>query len=375
LKKGENTLISALFVFGTRPEAIKLAPVVKELARRSNTYDVKVGVTAQHRQMLDQVLNLFDIRPDADLNIMSPNQSLDRIVSRAIEGIGKVMDDLNPDVVIVQGDTTTTFVGALAAFHRKILVAHVEAGLRTHDRYSPFPEEINRQLSSRLTTVHLAPTEGSRDNLLVEGFCEKDVYVTGNTVIDALLDVVARPFAFEDPILLNLPERVILITAHRRESFGEPFLHMCEAIRELAQCYPDAALVYPVHLNPNVRKPVSDILQGLDNVHLIEPMDYEPFVHLMKKATVILTDSGGIQEEAPSLGKPVLVMREKTERPEGIAAGTVRLVGTDKRAIIETTRGLLDDEQAYRKMACAQNPYGDGNASKRIAEILPRYCK
>ncbi len=368
-------MISALFVFGTRPEAIKLAPVVKELARRSDTYDVKVGVTAQHRQMLDQVLNLFDIRPDADLNIMSPNQSLDRIVSRAIEGIGKVMDDLNPDVVIVQGDTTTTFVGALAAFHRKIPVAHVEAGLRTHDRYSPFPEEINRQLSSRLTTVHLAPTEGSRNNLLVEGFCEKDIYVTGNTVIDALLDVAARPFAFEDPILLNLPERVILITAHRRESFGQPFLHMCEAVRELAQCYPDAALVYPVHLNPNVRKPVSDILQGLDNVHLIEPMDYEPFVHLMKKATVILTDSGGIQEEAPSLGKPVLVMREKTERPEGIAAGTVRLVGTDKRAIIETTRELLDDEQVYRKMSGTTNPYGDGNASKRIAEILPRYCK
>ncbi len=368
-------MISTLFVFGTRPEAIKMAPVVKELASRSDTYDVKVGVTAQHRQMLDQVLNLFDIRPDADLNIMSPNQSLDRIVARAIEGVGKVMDDLKPDFVLVQGDTTTTFVGALAAFHRQIPVAHIEAGLRTHDRYSPFPEEINRQLSSRLTTVHLAPTDGSRQNLIDEGFDEKDVYVTGNTVIDALLDVAARPFEFKDPVLTNLPERMILITAHRRESFGEPFMHMCEAIRELAQAYPDVALVYPVHLNPNVRKPVGEILNGLDNVHLIEPMDYEPFVHLMKRSTIILTDSGGIQEEAPSLGKPVLVMREKTERPEGIAAGTVRLVGTDKKVIVDNTRRLLDDEKAYSAMAEAKNPYGDGNASKRIADILPRYCK
>ncbi|MCC6157803.1 MAG: UDP-N-acetylglucosamine 2-epimerase (non-hydrolyzing) [Deltaproteobacteria bacterium] len=368
-------MIRSLFVFGTRPEAIKLAPVIREMRARSDTYEVLVVVTAQHRQMLDQVLRLFDIVPDIDLAIMRPNQSLDMIVARAIEGLGEAMDRLKPDVVLVQGDTTTTFVGALAAFHRRIPVAHVEAGLRTWDPWSPFPEEINRQLTSRLAAVHFPPTSWSRDNLLREGIDPARVHITGNTVIDALLEITGREYLFTDPILATLPKKTILITAHRRESFGEPFRQMCLAMRAIAEMFPACALVYPVHLNPNVREPVFEILSGAANIHLVEPLDYEPFVHLMKKAHIILTDSGGVQEEAPSLGKPVLVMREKTERPEGIEAGTVRLVGNDGTKIVSEVSRLLDDADAYRAMAEAKNPYGDGRASKRIADIVPAYCK
>ncbi len=368
-------MIRSLFVFGTRPEAIKLAPVIKELAARKDIYETLCAVTAQHRQMLDQVLQLFDIKPEFDLSIMRPNQSLDDIVARAIQGLGKVMDEVKPSVVLVQGDTTTTFVGALAAYHRKIPVAHVEAGLRTWDKYSPFPEEINRQMTTCLAEVHLAPTPLAREHLIRDGISAEKIHVTGNTVIDALLDVVNRPFEFADPALAALSGRVILITAHRRESFGEPFVKMCRAMKILAERYPDATLVYPVHMNPNVRTPVNSVLAGTPNIRLIEPLDYEPFVHLMKRSTIILTDSGGVQEEAPSLGKPVLVMREKTERPEGIEAGTVRLVGTETENIVSAVCTLMDDPAAWRKMAEAKNPYGDGHASKRIADILPAYCK
>ncbi|MCZ7585891.1 MAG: UDP-N-acetylglucosamine 2-epimerase (non-hydrolyzing) [Deltaproteobacteria bacterium] len=367
--------MNAMVVFGTRPEAIKLAPVIRELSKRTKDYTVRTVVTAQHREMLDQVLRLFQIEPDEDLAIMRPNQSLDAIVARAIGGLGEAMDKHRPDVVVVQGDTTTTFVGALAAFHRKIPVAHVEAGLRTWNAYSPFPEEINRQMTTRLTAVHFPPTEWSKNNLLAERVPEDRIHVTGNTVIDALLQVAERPYAFDDEKLRALPDRFVLVTAHRRESFGGPFRAMCEAMRDIAAHFPDVALVYPVHLNPNVRQPVGEILDGVSNVLLVEPMDYEPFVHLMKRSTIVLTDSGGIQEEGPSLGKPVLVMREVTERPEGIDAGTVRLVGTDKTRIVDAVSELLEDENAYRKMAEAKNPYGDGHASERIADILPRYCK
>ncbi|MCB1153090.1 UDP-N-acetylglucosamine 2-epimerase (non-hydrolyzing) [bacterium] len=364
-------MIRAMFVFGTRPEAIKMAPVIKELRHRGG-FRVQTVVTAQHREMLDQVLRLFKIKTDRDLSIMRPNQTLDGVVARAIEGLGQAMDELTPDVVLVQGDTTTTFVGALAAFHRKIPVAHIEAGLRTWDLASPFPEEGNRQLTSRLASLHFAPTDRSRKNLIDENIPSENVYVTGNTVIDALLDVADRTYMFKEPKLKDLSGRVLLITAHRRESFGEPFEQMCHAMKDLATRYPNAALVYPVHLNPNVRRPVLEILGGLSNVRLIEPLDYEPFVHLMKEATVILTDSGGVQEEAPSLGKPVLVMRDKTERPEGLDAGTVKLVGTDRARIVAEVSKLFDDKTAYRKMAEAKNPYGDGKASQRIADILKK---
>ncbi|MBZ0273956.1 UDP-N-acetylglucosamine 2-epimerase (non-hydrolyzing) [bacterium] len=364
--------IRAAVVFGTRPEAIKLAPVIAQMRRRPERFDVFVAVTAQHREMLDQVLALFGIVPDADLDIMRANQTLDGIVARAIEGLGSTFDAARPDLVLVQGDTTTTFVGALAAFHRRIPVGHVEAGLRTHDRYSPFPEEINRQLTSRLASLHFAPTPRSAAALLSEGIPAETIHITGNTVIDALLDVAARPFSFDDPMLADLPERTVLITAHRRESFGAPFQAMGRAIASLADRYPDAAFVYPVHLNPNVREPVNAILGGHANVRLIEPLDYAPFVHLMKRAHIILTDSGGVQEEAPSLGKPVLVMREKTERPEGIEAGTVRLVGTNEADIVEAVTTLMDDDDAWRAMAMAKNPYGDGHSAERIVDICDK---
>jgi UDP-N-acetylglucosamine 2-epimerase (non-hydrolysing) len=364
-------------VFGTRPEAIKLAPVVLAL-RADSGFTCKVCVTAQHRQMLDQVLAVFGLTPDTDLNLMEPNQTLGRLTARSIEALDQYFAAEKPQLVLVQGDTTTVFCAALAAFYRRIPVGHVEAGLRTGDLYSPWPEEANRVLTTRLTALHFAPTVASRRNLLDEGVPEARVFVTGNTVVDALFLALAKVKAAPPPIP-GLPpatlavwrgKPVVLITGHRRENHGAGFDSICRAIAELARRFPEAQFVYPVHLNPNVREPVGRILgvgrQG--NVHLIDPLPYLPFVALMERATVVLTDSGGIQEEAPSLGKPVLVMRDTTERPEAVTAGTVKLVGTDfDRIVTETTR-LLTDHGAYEAMARAHNPYGDGLATGRIVE-------
>ena len=363
-----------LFIFGTRPEAIKMAPLIKEV-EKSAGLQARVCVTAQHRQMLDQVLRIFNIEPDYDLNIMTSNQSLFDITSRVVSGLQKILADEKPALVVVQGDTTTTFAGALAAYYTRTSVAHVEAGLRTGNKFAPFPEEINRRLTSVITDIHLPPTEWARDNLLKEGVDPSTVYVTGNTVIDALFYVVdglrkSSPH-FErlfDGIDFN--KRMVLITGHRRENFGEGFINICEAIRELAQNKPDVEFVYPVHFNPNVRGPVNKILNGITNVHIIEPLDYEPFVYAMDRSHIILTDSGGVQEEAPSLGKPVLVMRDTTERPEALKAGTVRLVGTDRKKIVGGVTKLLDDAGEYSSMSRAHNPYGDGKASQRIVRIF-----
>ncbi len=369
--------VKVLTVFGTRPEAIKMAPLVHALAA-ADGIDSKVCVTAQHREMLDQVLALFEIKPDYDLNIMKPGQSLSQITSTILQGMEPVLADFKPDIVLVHGDTSTTLAASLAAFYARIKVGHVEAGLRTGNLYSPWPEEANRKLTGALAEWHFAPTETSSQNLAKENIPASQIAITGNTVIDALLWVKAKldsnaqfaeqfsqQFAF-----LDSSKRMILVTGHRRESFGSGFENICSALAQLAADYPDVQIVYPVHLNPNVREPVNRILSGVDNVHLIEPQDYLPFVYLMDKAHIILTDSGGIQEEAPSLGKPVLVMRDTTERPEAVAAGTVKLVGTDQTNIISTVKQLLDDQQAYLSMSRAHNPYGDGKACQRIVEII-----
>ncbi|TBX25655.1 UDP-N-acetylglucosamine 2-epimerase [Bowmanella sp. JS7-9] len=365
-----------LLVFGTRPEAIKMAPLALELKNHSQL-NVKVCVTGQHRQMLDQVLGLFELTPDYDLNLMQPGQDLYSITSRALLGLRDVFIDAKPDLVLVHGDTTTTFTASLAAFYQKIPVGHVEAGLRTGDIYSPWPEEINRKLTGSLTKLHFAPTERSAQNLLQENVDNNDVHITGNTVIDALLQVVDKikhdtslntemqqKFAF-----LNPDKKLILVTGHRRESFGGGFERICHALKALAD-RGDVEILYPVHLNPNVKEPVDRILKNVSNVHLIEPQDYLPFVYLMSRAYLILTDSGGVQEEAPSLGKPVLVMRDTTERPEAVEAGTVKLVGTDDKVIVSTANELLDNPDAYEKMAFAHNPYGDGKACERITNII-----
>ncbi len=372
--------VRVLTVFGTRPEAIKMAPLVKALEACPDT-EQRLCVTAQHRDMLDQVLDLFDLHPHHDLDLMQPNQSLFELTARVLLGLKPVLEQERPDVVLVHGDTTTTMAGALAAFYAGVKVGHVEAGLRTWNLAAPFPEEANRQLADRLCSFLFAPTEGSRQSLLREGLRDEDIRVTGNTVIDALLMVrdaaVAKPLepwrerygsAFE--VLTSPDVPMVLITGHRRESFGQGFGNMCTAIRTLAERHPQVHYVYPVHLNPNVRAPVNATLAGLPNIHLIEPLDYEPFVRLMDRSTIILTDSGGIQEEAPSLGKPVLVMRETTERPEGVEAGTVKLVGTDRAAIIDNTEALLFDPAAYEAMHRAHNPYGDGKASQRHIEFI-----
>lgn len=369
--------MKTLFVFGTRPEAIKMAPLVKHLQAHPE-FDVKVCVTAQHRQMLDQVLSLFDITPDFDLNLMKPGQDLTDITSGVLRGLKDVLSDSSPDVMLVHGDTSTTFAASLAAFYQRVSVGHVEAGLRTGNLYSPWPEEANRKLTSVLARWHFAPTTTSRDNLLAEGVAAHHVHVTGNTVIDALLQVrekirgdaflqndFSRTFDFLDP-----EKRVVLVTGHRRENFGGGFERICHALARIAQGHPDVQVIYPVHLNPQVQEPVNRLLGNIDNVHLIEPLDYLPFVYLMDKATLILTDSGGIQEEAPSLGKPVLVMRDTTERPEAVNAGTVKLVGTDADRIVEQARILLTEANAYEAMAFAHNPYGDGQACQRIAQAL-----
>lgn len=369
--------MKTLCVFGTRPEAIKMAPLHIALSA-DERFEAKLCVTGQHREMLDQVLSLFQIGPDYDLNIMKPGQDLTDVTTAILQGMKKVLCDYRPDVILVHGDTATTFATTLAAYYQQIPVAHVEAGLRTGDIYSPWPEEANRKLTGALANLHFAPTETSRDNLLREGVESSKILVTGNTVIDALLDVVER--LKEDPSLrakasepaafLDAERRFILVTGHRRESFGEGFERICKALREVARMHPDVDIVYPVHLNPNVREPVRRLLSNVKNIYLIEPLDYLPFVYLMNKAHIILTDSGGIQEEAPSLGKPVLVMRDTTERPEAVAAGTVRLVGTDINVIVRELHSLLVDSEMYRSMSVAHNPYGDGRACKRIIEGL-----
>lgn len=356
-----------LFVFGTRPEAIKLAPVIQRLREAPEHFETRVAVTAQHRGMLDQVLDAFSIRPDHDLNVMQPGQSLFQSTSRIMAALEMVLESERPDCVIVQGDTTTTLCGALAAFYKRIPAAHVEAGLRTGDITQPFPEEMNRVLVSRLASWHFAPTESSAENLRREGVNRAKIFVTGNTAIDAVLDVAARC----EPAIPITPRRIILVTAHRRESFGPGFESICAALRRLS-ALPEVEIVYPVHPNPNVRAAVEKHLSRTPNIHLVEPLGYIDFVAMMARSYVILTDSGGIQEEAPSLGKPVLVMRDKTERPEAVAAGTSRLVGTSVEKIVGETVLLLDDPEEYARRARVHNPYGDGHASERIRDILLR---
>jgi len=371
-------MVKILAVFGTRPEAIKMAPVIRALG---DNFDVKICVTAQHRQMLDQVLELFEITPDYDLDIMQPGQDLFDITSNVLLGVKKVLQIEEPDVVLVHGDTTTSMATAMAAFYLKIPVGHVEAGLRTYDINSPFPEELNRQITSRIATLHFAPTKISRQNLLDEKVPDSQIYVTGNTVIDALLSMVekARIVDFSDTLLKRMPflkqeksgmPRIILVTGHRRENFGLGFEEICHALSVVANENPDIHIIYPVHLNPNVREPVNRILSNLNNVHLIEPMEYLTFIKLMDLSYLILTDSGGIQEEAPSLGKPVLVMRDTTERPEAVESGTVKLVGTNKNDIVKMVNRLLTDSNFYMQMSKAHNPYGDGKAGGIICDIL-----
>ncbi len=368
-----------LTVFGTRPEAIKMAPVVNAAKKEAHCCEIRVCVTAQHRQMLDQVLSLFAITPDWDLDIMSNGQDLTDITSRVLQGLRKVLREWRPDIVLVHGDTTTTFAGALAAFYERIPVGHVEAGLRTGNRYAPWPEEMNRRLTGRLATYHFAPTQSARNNLLLEGLSSDNVFVTGNTVVDALFEVVHiieedKPLRDKLDLkfkFLNPNKKLIVVTGHRRENFGDGFEAICRALRQLAG-REDVQVVYPVHLNPNVQRPVQAILAGYENIHLLEPLDYLPFIRLLDRAFLIITDSGGIQEEAPSLGKPVLVTREITERPEAVEAGTVRLVGTDEKRIFSEAVRLLDDKKLYESMARAHNPYGDGNASQRILKEILR---
>lgn len=369
--------MKTLCIFGTRPEAIKMAPLVLALAA-DERFEAKVCVTGQHREMLDQVLGLFAITPEYDLNIMKPGQDLTDVTTAILQGLKTVLNEFKPDIVLVHGDTATTLASSLAAYYQQIPVAHVEAGLRTGNLYSPWPEEGNRKLTGALAKLNFAPTDTSRDNLLREGVNPDNIIVTGNTVIDALLDVVKR--LDQDPALLEQASapaefldptrKLILVTGHRRESFGDGFERICHALIEVAQQHPEVDIVYPVHLNPNVREPVNRLLNGIGNVHLIAPLDYLPFVHMMSRAHIILTDSGGIQEEAPSLGKPVLVMRDTTERPEAVSAGTVKLVGTNTVDIVRELNRLLLDTNAYQAMSYAHNPYGDGKACQRILEAL-----
>lgn len=359
-------------IFGTRPEAIKMAPLVKELEREPEIESI-VAVTAQHREMLDQVLDLFAIRPDYDLDIMEDGQSLTSISVRVLEGLEKVLAEVQPDLVLVHGDTSTSFLAALAAFYQQIRIGHVEAGLRTYNKYSPFPEEMNRQLTGVLTDLHFAPTPAARENLFRENIPAGKIFVTGNTVIDALLQTVQEDYHFNDEILDGIDfrnKKLILLTAHRRENLGQPMEDIFRAVRRLVQKYEELELVFPVHLNPVVRELAASVLGDMDRVHLIEPLDYEPFVNLMARSYLVLTDSGGIQEEAPGLGKPVLVLRNTTERPEAIAAGTVRLVGTDPEAIYQAATELIRDQEKYALMANAVNPYGDGKAARRIVNRI-----
>lgn len=372
--------MKVLTVFGTRPEAIKMAPLVHALAN-DNRFEAKVCVTAQHREMLDQVLELFKITPDYDLNLMKAGQTLPEITSRILLELTRVLKEFKPDVILVHGDTATTFAASLAAYYEQIAVGHVEAGLRTGNIYSPWPEEGNRKLTGSLTKYHFAPTNTSKANLLKENYAGENIFVTGNTVIDALLlvkkqienDVDLNNILTNQFPMLDETKKLILVTGHRRESFGGGFERICEALAQTAKAHPDCQILYPVHLNPNVQEPVNRILKGVNSVHLIEPQQYLPFVYLMNRAHIILTDSGGIQEEAPSLGKPVLVMRDTTERPEAVDAGTVKLVGTDIDRITSALNELLENDAAYKAMSRAHNPYGDGQACQRICDILAEH--
>jgi len=369
-------MLNILFIFGTRPEAIKLAPLIKEFLKQSEYFSVKVCITAQHREMLDQVLNFFDIKVDFDLNLMRPNQSLFDITALSLRKLEKVLDFTKPDLIFVQGDTTTAFVGALAGFYKKIKVGHVEAGLRSFNKFSPYPEEMNRILITQLSDYHFAPTKKAADNLLKEN--KTKVWVTGNTVIDALflglkiIKELGEEKYYEAFNFLDFSKKIILVTSHRRENFGKPLRNICNALKELVQSFKDIEIVYPVHLNPNVQNTVFEILNGCERIYLLSPLTYSQLIWLMNKSYLILTDSGGIQEEAPSLGKPVLVMRRETERPEGLEAGTACLVGTSKEKILAKVSELLFDKEAYLKMAKATNPYGDGKASQRIVEIIKK---
>jgi UDP-N-acetylglucosamine 2-epimerase (non-hydrolysing) len=366
-----------MFCLGTRPEAIKLAPVVRETAECHREFEPVVVATAQHRHMLDQVLRVFDIRPDYDLDVMRPGQSLSDVTVVVLRGSERVLRMVQPDILVVQGDTTTAFAAALAAFYQRIPIAHVEAGLRTYNRYSPYPEEVNRRMVACLADLHFAPTRPAKENLLREGVMPRSIYVTGNTVVDALKVMQGSKSGTLPPVLKEIApqRRIVLVTAHRRESFGPGFTHICLAIRTLVDRNPDIEVVYPVHLNPNVGKPVSGALAGLPRIHLIEPLEYLPFVRLMERSYLILTDSGGIQEEAPALGKPVLVMRDVTERPEAVLAGTAKLVGTDTNAIVAAAERLLRSAASYGRMVCARNPFGDGRASLRIVKALRQFFR
>lgn len=370
--------IKVMTIFGTRPEAIKMAPLVKELEKREEIESI-VCVTAQHRQMLDQVLDIFDIKPDFDLNIMKDRQTLLSITTRGLEGLDEVMKEAKPDIVLVHGDTSTTFVGSLAAFYNQITVGHVEAGLRTYDKYSPFPEEVNRRLTGVIADMHFAPTERNRANLLKENVSDETIYITGNTVIDALQTTVRADYSFKDETLANMDwygKRVIVMTAHRRENLGKPLENICMAVKRLVQDFEDIEVVYPVHMNPAVREVANKILGNMDRVKLIEPVNADELHNAISRSFMVMTDSGGLQEEAPSLGKPVLVMRTETERPEAVDAGTVKIAGVEEDNIYNMAKTLLTKPEEYAKMAKAINPYGDGHASERIVDaIIEKYRK
>lgn len=365
-------MIKVMSIFGTRPEAIKMAPLVKELERRKKIESI-VCVTAQHREMLDQVLNTFDIKPNYDLNIMKQGQSLADVTTRALVGLEEVIKEVKPDIVLVHGDTTTTFAGALAAFYNQVAIGHVEAGLRTYDKYSPFPEEMNRQYVDRMADMYFAPTEISKNNLLKENIEECKIYITGNTAIDAMSTTVDKSYTHPELEWIKPGEKMILLTAHRRENLGEPMRHIFRGIKRIVDEFDDVKVIYPIHMNPRVREVANEVFGDADRVKLIEPLEVFDFHNFQNKSYIILTDSGGIQEEAPSLGKPVLVLRDTTERPEGIAAGTLKLVGTDEEVIYEETKKLLTNKEEYEKMSKASNPYGDGHASERIVDAIEKY--
>ncbi len=364
--------IKVMTVFGTRPEAIKMAPLALEL-QKYDEIDAKVCVTAQHREMLDQVLEIFKLKPDYDLDIMKNRQTLIGITTRVLEGLDEVIKEAKPDIILVHGDTSTTFVGSLAAFYNQVKVGHVEAGLRTYDKYSPFPEEMNRKLTGQIADLHFSPTVQNKKNLLREGIDENNIFITGNTVIDALKTTVKKDYKFSDDTLNNLDfknKRVIVVTAHRRENLGKPLENICEALKEIVTTHDDVELVYPVHLNPAVRDTVNSILGGVERVHLIEPLTVDELHNAMDRCFMVMTDSGGLQEEAPALAKPVLVLRKETERPEAVEAGTVKIAGIDKDTIVSMAAELLENQDAYNKMAHAANPYGDGEASRRTVEAI-----
>lgn len=365
--------VKTLIIFGTRPEAVKMAPIVKALKNDEEHFITKICVTAQHRDMLDQVLRIFDIEPDYDLNIFQSGQTLTQITCRALTGLEDVIKEFKPDLILVQGDTTTVFTGALAAFYHQVKIGHVEAGLRSGNLYSPFPEEANRKLTGVITDFHFAPTQISRSNLLKENYDDSKIFITGNTSIDALKWVIDKNYKFEDEKLNDIDfnnKKVILLTAHRRENIGEPMENIFSAVKEVAEINKDVEIIYPMHLNPKVREIARNVFGHMKNVHLIEPLDYLPFTNLMAKCYLVVTDSGGVQEEAPSLGKPVLVVRRETERPEGIEAGTAKLVGTEKETLLMELNTLLNNDEEYKKMANAVNPYGDGNAAEHIRKAI-----